>query len=186
MLTIYVKVTRTIMAETEILDQVDENGKVIGQAPRSVFHSSPNMIHAVVHCWLFSNKGNILWQQRSMQKVTSPWKWDMSCGGHILSGHNPETTLKRELEEELGLTDIEVKFIEKYIHGNDTQTELIYLYYGIIDETTEFRLQKDEVEKVEWIKPSVAQQKVLDGERDSTDFIFREVTRILEYLLRTE
>lgn len=60
------------MAESELLDQVDEQGNVIGKAKRSEFHSDPSKIHAVVHCWLFNKEGQILWQQRSLQKAISP------------------------------------------------------------------------------------------------------------------
>ena len=171
------------MSEFEILDQVDKNGNVIGQAPRNIFHSDPSKIHAVVHCWLFNNKGEILWQQRSFQKDTSPGFWDMSCGGHILSGHKPEETLRRELEEELGLVDVDFHLVDKYIFNHKTQTELVYLYYGIIDcPISEIKIQKKEVEQVEWIDPSVAQKLVLDGKRESTDFVFTQITKILRYL----
>jgi isopentenyldiphosphate isomerase len=169
------------MSENEILDQVNEQGEVIGQAPRSVFHSNPEMIHSVVHCWLFNREGEILWQQRSLQKTTSPGKWDMSCGGHILSGHTPDQTLSKELEEELGLREVDFKFVEKYIQKHQSQTELIYLYYAFLDkDITDMKLQKEEVERVEWIDPSIAQQKVIDGERESTNFVFTQITKILQ------
>lgn len=171
------------MAESEILDQVDKDGNIIGQARRSVFHSDPTKIHAVVHCWLLNSKGEILWQQRSLQKATSPGAWDMSCGGHILSGQKPEETLRRELEEELGLVDVNFNLVEKYVLTHKTQTELIYLYYGIIDTlTTEMKLQKEEVEQVEWIDPSIAQTLALSGERECTDFVFTQITKILRHL----
>lgn len=171
------------MAESEILDQVDEQGNVIGQAPRSVFHSDPSKIHAVVHCWLFNSKGEVLWQQRSLQKATSPGKWDMSCGGHILSGSEPDETLEREFEEELGLTNIDFHLVEKYVLSHKTQTELIYLYYGIVDTPiSDMKLQVEEVEQVEWIDPDKAQQMVLDGERESTQFVFSQITKILRHI----
>lgn len=172
------------MSESEILDQVDEQGNVIGKAQRSVFHSDPSKIHAVVHCWLFNNSGEILWQQRSMQKTTSPGKWDMSCGGHILSGDTPEKTLEKELNEELGLKNVDIQLVDKYIQGNEKQTELIYLYYAIIDTPiAQMQLQTEEVERVEWIDPSIAQQLVIDENRESTDFIFSQVTKILKHIV---
>ncbi len=171
------------MADSELLDQVDKNGKVIGRAQRSVFHSDPSMIHPVVHCWLFNSDGEVLWQQRSLEKTISPGKWDMSCGGHILSGHKPEETMKRELEEELGLTNVELKFAEKYIISKETQKELVYLFYAVIKKDISIiTLQKEEVEKVEWIDPSVAQQMVLEGKRESTEFIFTQIPKILKVL----
>ncbi len=77
------------MSESEILDIVDKNGKILGQAPRSKFHNDNSLIHSVIHCWVFNSKGQILWQQRSKKKKMAPGKWDVSCGGHILSGDTP-------------------------------------------------------------------------------------------------
>lgn len=84
------------MAEHELIDKVDREGNIVGTAPRSEFHKNPNLIHRVVHCWIFNSNGQILWQQRSLKKVQSPGKWDMSCGGHVLSGDEPNDTLIRE------------------------------------------------------------------------------------------
>jgi 8-oxo-dGTP pyrophosphatase MutT (NUDIX family) len=115
----------------------------------------------------------------------SPGKWDISCGGHILSGDEPELSLKRELEEELGIKNATLKFVEKYIDGDDNQTELIYLYYVIVDKKeSEFVLQEEEVEKVEWIDVSKAMMSVIDGSRKSTHWIFDQVPRIFQKIFR--
>lgn len=88
--------------------------------------------------------------------------------------------MARELEEELGLINVDFKLVEKYVQGVKTQTELIHLYYAIIDtDISEMKLQEIEVEKVEWIEPSKAQQMVLDRERESTNCIFTQITKIL-------
>lgn len=171
------------MSETELLDSLDEQGRVIGQASRNEFHSNPDLIHGVVHCWIFNSNGDVLWQKRSKQKATSPGKWDMSCGGHILSGSNPDNTLAKELEEELGVKNLNTNLVERYIIKGESQTEMVYLYYAVADlSPEELTLQEDEVEKVEWIDPSKAQALVIEGRRDSTDYIFHQVTKILKYI----
>ena len=58
----------------EMLDVVDEKGKVVGQQKRAVCHANPNFIHPVVHCWIFNNKGQVLWQQRSYNVDGAPGK----------------------------------------------------------------------------------------------------------------
>jgi isopentenyl-diphosphate delta-isomerase type 1 len=170
------------MAEEELLDQVDEQGNVIGKATRAEFHSNPKMIHQVVHSWIFNKEGEILWQQRSMRKATSPGKWDMSCGGHILSGQTADETIIKELEEELGIKNAEPILVDKYIAGSQYQTELVNLYYIVLDKETEFTLQEEEVEKVEWIIPKDAQRMVQNKERESTEFIFSQVNKILDFI----
>ena len=169
------------MSLSEILDLVNEEGKIIGQAPRSECHGNPTLIHQVVHCWLFNNKRQVLWQQRSLSKDSSPGHWDMSCGGHVPAGEKPEDTLKRELYEELGLESVNTNLIDKYIRGNDEQTEYIYLYYAVIDRSeNEFKLQKSEVEQVKWIDVAEAQMQYATGKVKSTEFIISQVSLILQ------
>lgn len=171
------------MSENEILDQVDEAGKVIGKAPRSVFHSNPDMIHPVAHCWFINNQGQILWQKRSKYKETSPGKWDMSVGGHILAGDLPEKTIEREALEELGLNDIKFKLIIKYLGPKLKQRELIYLYIAEVDKNiNEFILQQEEVEMIEWIEPLKALQLIKKKERKVTRLIKRQIEMILDHL----
>ena len=170
------------MSPSEILDIVDEKGKVIGQASRAECHSNPKLIHQVSHCWIFNNKGQILWQLRSLKKLEGPGAWDMSCGGHVPTGEKPDITLQRELKEELGLENVDFNFVEKYVRGNEKQTELIYLYYAIVDKTeTEFVIQKDEVEKVKWIDVHEAQTLYKEGKVESTEFVISQVSRILQH-----
>ncbi|MDP2860775.1 MAG: NUDIX domain-containing protein, partial [bacterium] len=121
--------------DSEILDVVDEEGNIIGQAPRKECHRNPELIHRVAHCWLFNPRGQVLWQKRSLKKDNSPGYWDMSCGGHVPTGETPEETLKRELKEELGIRDVNFHFAERFLRKDRAgkQTELIYLYYGIVD-----------------------------------------------------
>lgn len=171
------------MKNDELLDLVNENGEVVGQAPRSECHNNPKLIHQVVHCWIFNNKGQFLWQQRSLKKKESPGKWDMSCGGHIPAGEEPLDGLIREVKEELGIENITPRFVERYIQGNDKQTEMIYLYYLIINKKeTEFVLQKDEVEQVKWFDPYQALLLASSNRIDSTDWIFSQMPRVLQHV----
>jgi isopentenyl-diphosphate delta-isomerase type 1 len=171
------------MAKSEILDIVDKEGNVTGQAPRDEFHSNPDLIHRVTHCWIFNNQGQILWQQRSLKKKLSPGKWDMSCGGHIPAGETPEDSLHRELEEELGIKNAKPIFVEKYTLGNDKQTEMIYLYYLIINQPAEdFILQEEEVEQVKWIDVEEAQTSVLTNKVEATDWVFSQIAKIFQHI----
>lgn len=167
----------------ELLDIVDLDGNVIGQATRGACHENPKLMHPVVFCWLFNRKGQILWQQRSHQKDKAPGIWDGSCGGHIRSGDTPEMTIHRELEEELGVKDVQLEFVGKHIRGDETQTELFYLYFGIVEEGVELKLQIEEVEQVMWIDIEEAQMKFIRKEVEATDFVITHMAKILQYLI---
>ena len=60
--------------------------------------------HRTVHIWLSDGRGKLLLQQRSPQKDIHPFKWDVSCAGHVGAGEDPIGSAPRELHEELGLT----------------------------------------------------------------------------------
>jgi len=164
------------MPETELLDIVDETGKITGKATRAEFHSNPKLIHAVVHCWIYNGKGEILWQQRSLKKKHGPGMWDVSAGGHVPSGMTPTDAMKKEISEELGLTDIEPVFADKYLKKFAQQNELVYLYYAYCDKpVAEFKLNKDEVERVIWVRPEEAMRRHKRGEVESTDWMYEQL-----------
>jgi isopentenyl-diphosphate delta-isomerase len=168
----------------EMLDLVDEKGKVVGKERRAICHSNPDLIHPVVHCWIFNKSAQVLWHQRSYNVDEAPGKWDMSCGGHIKSGNTPEETMKRELEEELGLRRVNFKLVDKYIKRSPTQTEFIYLYYAVINKPESyFKIDKLEVQRVMWVDPYEAQMRFVNHELESTDFIVSQVSKILQKVL---
>ncbi len=107
---------------------VDSEGHVIGKAPRSVCHSGTKLLHPVVHVHVFNEKGQLFLQKRSMKKDIQPGKWDTAVGGHISFGETLEIGLAREVEEEIGLLNLEYQFITKYIWESEIEKELTYVF----------------------------------------------------------
>ncbi len=87
----------------EVLDIVNEDDNVIGNAPRSEIYSKKH-IHRIVHVLIFNKKNKMVLQLRSKQKSFMPNAWVTSAGGHVQSGEDYETAAKRELKEELGIS----------------------------------------------------------------------------------
>ena len=113
----------------EIFPVVDEDGKEISAAPRTVCHDGKSMLlHPVVHLHLFNEKGELFLQKRSNNKDLLPGKWDTSVGGHFQPGESAEEALMRETEEELGLKSFSFKFIKKYIWESPLERELVYSF----------------------------------------------------------
>jgi isopentenyl-diphosphate delta-isomerase type 1 len=138
----------------EMVNVLDENGNIIGQATREECHQDPSKIHAIVDIWLFNEKGEVLIQKQSKDKKPPNGRFNKSCGGHVLAGERIQDACYRELEEELGITNYELRddliFIEKFLNYGENKTHLVYLYYGIIGSETKFNLQEEEVESVHW------------------------------------
>jgi isopentenyldiphosphate isomerase len=118
----------------EIFPIVDEDGKTIGEAPRSVCHNGKSMLlHPVVHLHLFNSKGELFLQKRSHAKDIQPGKWDTSVGGHVDLGEKTETALLREAFEELGLTGFKPEFLGRYIWKSSREKELVNSYSTTFD-----------------------------------------------------
>ncbi len=114
--------------DEEWFDIVDEEGRVKGQAPRSLCHSGPGMLHPVVHLHLLDSRNRVFLQKRAMSKQIQPGKWDTAVGGHIASGESIEDGLSREALEELGLKEFEAHFLAKYVWESDVESELVFAF----------------------------------------------------------
>lgn len=124
---------------------VDENGNEISVATRSVCHDGMSrLLHPVVHLHLFNGKGELFLQKRATTKDLLPGYWDTSAGGHVSHGESIEEALKREVEEELGLSDIKYEFKKKYIWESPTERELVYSFTGRSDDNPV--INKDEID----------------------------------------
>ena len=106
---------------------VDEEGCVIGSATRGECHNGSRLLHPVVHLHVFNSAGDIYLQKRPEWKDIQPGKWDTAVGGHIDYGETPEQALRREVNEELGITDFVPEFVDKYVFDSKRERELVYV-----------------------------------------------------------
>jgi 8-oxo-dGTP diphosphatase len=94
----------------------------------------------------------ILLQRRSLTAKRFPGKWGL-FGGGIESGEAPETGLKREIIEELGLRLDKVGKIHetKYILPDIHETGTIYVFYAKYGNE---RLLLNEGDEMRWVNMS--------------------------------
>ena len=111
----------------ELFPLVDEEGRVTGKATRGECHNGSHLLHPVVHLHVFNSRGEVYLQKRPEWKDIQPGKWDTAVGGHIDYGETPEDALRREVREELGITDFQPQFVEKYIFESARERELVYV-----------------------------------------------------------
>ena len=92
---------------------VDEKDELIGSTEKSEARKR-GYIHRIVRVLLHDGKGNILLQKRHPKAQDSPNCWDFSAAGHVDEGEDYETAASRELEEELGLSNISLEPLFKF------------------------------------------------------------------------
>jgi isopentenyl-diphosphate delta-isomerase type 1 len=119
------------MPNTELVDLVDINDRVVGAA--TVGSCLENgLLHRAVAVLVVRGEGRFLLQQRSRNDIWHPGLWTISCTGHVKQGETYEIAARRELLEELGLSAWLTK-VKKYLlppisAGRLTEREWVVLF----------------------------------------------------------
>ena len=161
----------------ELLDIVDENGIPTGAViDRETAHRE-GIRHRTAHLWLLRRREGqvqVLLQKRSMEKDSYPGCYDISSAGHIPAGVDFIPSALRELREELGLQARPEELIlcgvrrfeyESVFHGrpfHDNQVSRVYALWRDV-EPEALTLQKEEVERVDWMDYDSCVQGVSEG-----------------------
>ncbi|MCW0484157.1 NUDIX domain-containing protein [Gaoshiqia sediminis] len=139
------KLANKKLKSEEQLPLVNEDGQVIGKAPRSVCHNGQKLLHPVVHLHVLNRQQAIYLQKRPMNKLVQPGKWDTAVGGHISFGEDLQTSLQREAWEEIGLRNFSANLVKKYVWESDLERELVYVF--VTHDFQSIQLHSDEVEE---------------------------------------
>ena len=118
----------------ELLDIVNNDDEVIGQALRKACHGNPALVHRAVHVLVFSRSGELLLQKRAAEKDIQPDKWDSSVGGHLALGEPYLAAAYREMSEELGLTGLPLRYLYRSFIRNQIESENVRTYLAITDD----------------------------------------------------
>lgn len=150
-----------ISEDEEWLPIVNEEGGIIGKAPRSVCHRGEKLLHPVVHLHVLNSQKYIYLQKRPMNKLVQPGKWDTAVGGHISAGETLEIALKREAWEEIGLQEFSARLVKTYRWDSSIESELVYVF--VSHDYKGIHLHSDEVEEGQFWTPKQIASSIGQG-----------------------
>ena len=124
---------------------------VIGKASRLQVHSD-DLMHRSVHILVFNSAGSLFLQKRAMIKDESPGLWDSSAAGHVQSGEDYISCAKRELNEELSLSDVQLDEVLSIPAQSTTFWEHVRVYKCVTD--SNICINKNEISEGRYMKLS--------------------------------
>jgi len=93
------------LSADEVIDIVDEDDNVVGQAPRGEAYAR-GLRHRCAFVLVRDAQGRIFVHRRTARKLVFPSLYDMFVGGVLGTGESYDEAALREAEEELGVTGL--------------------------------------------------------------------------------
>ena len=158
----------------ELFDVLNENGEFTNQIEtREECHNKGLWHKAVVVFIISMDNKMILLQQRSANKKLWPNLWDITAGGHVLSGEFGYQTVIRETKEEIGvdITKNDLEFIggtrSENISGNIVNRHFneFYIVHKDLD-INDIILQEDEVQDIKWFNKEEVISRINDNYKE--------------------
>jgi isopentenyl-diphosphate delta-isomerase len=140
---------------------VDENDKSVGTAEKMDVHKNPKL-HRAFSIFIVNSKGELLIQQRALNKYHCPGMWANTCCSHPRPGESLERAAHRRLQEEMGFDTKMVKafsFIYKAEFDNGlTEEEFDHVFIGKWDGIPKINLS--EVADYKWVSEEALKEDI--------------------------
>lgn len=163
----------------EFLDVLNKNGEYTNEiVSRDECHLKGLWHKAVVVFIISDDDKKVLLQQRSSNKKLWPNLWDITAGGHVLSGEFGYEAVLREVKEEIGveLNKNDLTFIGATTSENvkDSIINRHYNEYYIVHKNIDVKditLQQEEVQNIKWFDKDEIIKRINNNYNDLTDKI---------------
>ncbi|MFG2297458.1 NUDIX hydrolase [Streptomyces sp. NPDC048603] len=150
------------MSAEEILDVVDREDRVTGQAPRGEVYAR-GLIHRCVFVLATDAEGRVFVHRRTASKLVFPSYWDMFVGGVLGAGEDYATAALREAEEELGVSGLPQPVpLFKFLYEGEGGAWWSYVHEVRCE--LPVRPQESEVDRYAFLDPAEVERWVLGGD----------------------
>ena len=160
----------------EYFDVLNNKGDYTGKIESREKCHKEGLWHKAVAVFVINSKGQVLLQRRSPNKKMWPNMWDITAGGHVLSGEFGFQSIIRECNEEIGiiLDKRDITFIGCSISTNikgDIINNHFNEYYIAKKEIdlNSLKLQREEVSEVKWMDKEEIINRIKENYNGITD-----------------
>jgi len=125
-------ITSAADAADELVEWVDEFDRVIDVVPRSRMRRE-NLRHRSSAIVVLSTDGRLLVHRRADTKDLLPGWWDVCVGGVVTAGESYLGAARRELAEEIGVTDVPLRPLGNGRFDDHNSKEVSRVYLALSD-----------------------------------------------------
>jgi isopentenyl-diphosphate delta-isomerase len=141
------------------------------------------VLHRAFSVFIFNSKGELLIQQRALDKYHSAGKWTNTCCSHPRPNELTLAAAKRRLQEEMGM-DCELtygfKFLYKTAFDNDLiEHELDHVFFGESDELP--LINPAEVASFKYVKLAKLNKDIIENADDYTVWLKLCFDKVLDF-----
>jgi len=148
---------------------VNSSDQKIGLMPKLEAHIR-GILHRAFSVLIFNKNGELLIQQRALNKYHTPGLWSNTCCSHQIDGETNIEAGKRRLFEEMGF-EVELFNFDSFIYNAYFENGLIehefdHILVGIFDGTP--LINKNEVNDYKWITFDKLQNEIYSSPQNYT------------------
>lgn len=153
----------------ELLDIVNEQDLVIGQARRSEVYAAKSVNFRAINAFIINKAGQLWIPRRTANKRIFPLCLDTSVGGHVESGETYDRAFERETAEELNLDTKNLNYsLKGHLSPYKDGISAFMQVYEIRLDTTPSYNKNDFVESY-WLYPQEILERLKNGDKSKND-----------------
>lgn len=140
---------------------VNEKDEPIGTMEKLAAHQK-GALHRAFSVFLFNTKGELLLQQRALDKYHSAGLWTNTCCSHPRPGEETSAAAHRRLKEEMGM-EADLRFMTSFQYRSEfenglTEHEFDHVFIGTTDAKP--LPNAEEVYSFRWLRPEDIQKEM--------------------------